>query len=133
MLLFIICLLGLLNKEVYTGGLISSLVSKQFQSDIKTLEDFLKYAEYQLILRKGTASVQYFSEATQSPHREIWEHLLKNRTIAYIGEPGEAEKRILDNPKEVYFDIVSQIEPSFGNYPCKIISAKFFLLIIHHY
>ena len=123
MLLFIICVLGLLNKEVYTGGLISSLVSKQFQSDIKTLEDFLKYPEYQLILRKGTASVQYFSEATQSPHREIWEHLLKDRTIAYIGEPGEAEKRIMDNPKEVYFDIVSQIEPSFENYPCKIIRA----------
>ena len=90
MLLFMICLLGLLNKEVYTGGLISSLVSKQFQSDIKTLEDFLKYPEYQLLLRKGTASVQYFSEASQSPHREIWERLLKNQTIAYVGEPRDA-------------------------------------------
>ena len=39
LLILIICLLGLLNKEAYTGGLISSLVSKEFESDINILED----------------------------------------------------------------------------------------------
>ena len=119
-LLFTVCLLGLLNKEAYTGGLISSLVSKQFESDINSLEDFLKHPNYQLILRNGTASVHYFSEAKVSPHKEIWENLLFNNSIAYVNEPGDAEKRIMENSKEVYFDIASQIEHMFENYPCNI-------------
>ena len=123
LLILIICLLGLLNKEAYTGGLISSLVSKEFESDINVLEDFLEHPGYQLILRKGTASVQYFSEANVYPHNEIWESLLKNQTSSYVDGPGDAEKRLLANQKEVYFDIVSQIEPTFENYPCNIIRA----------
>ena len=119
-LLFTVCLLGLLNKEAYTGGLISSLVNKQFESDINSLEDFLKHPNYQLILRNGTASVHYFSEARVSPHKEIWENILFNNSVAYVNEPGDAEKRIMENSKEVYFDIASQIEHMFENYPCNI-------------
>ena len=123
LLILIICFLGLLNKEAYTGGLISTLVSKQFQSDINLLEDFLRQPGYQLLLRSGTASVQYFSEAKQYPHKEIWKNLLENRSIAYIHEPRDAEKRLMANSKEVYFDVVSQIEPTFEHYPCNIIRA----------
>ena len=110
-------------KEAYTGGLISSLVSKQFESDINSLEDFLKHPNYQLILRNGTASVHYFSEAKVSPHKEIWENLLNNNSVAYVNEPGDAEKRIMENSKEIYFDINSHIEPTFENYPCNITRA----------
>lgn len=122
-LIFVICVFGLLNKEAYTGGLISSIVSKQFQSDINFLEDFLTQPGYQLILRSGTASVQYFSEATKSPHQDIWEKLLKNKTVAYVDEPTQAELLLLNNKNYVYFDILSQIEPIFENYPCNIIRA----------
>ena len=119
-LLFTVCLLGLLNKEAYTGGLISSLVNKHFQSDINSLEDFLKHPGYQLILRNGTASIQYFSEAKDSPHKEIWENLLNDKPTAYVDVPTDAEKRVIENSKEIYFDINSHIEPTFENYPCNI-------------
>lgn len=123
MLIFSVCLLGLLNKEAYTGGLISSLVSKQFQSDINSLEDFLIHPGYQLILRNGTASVHYFSEAKLSPHKEIWENLLENKSNGFVNRPSVAEKVIIENSKNVYFDMLSQIEPMFKNYPCNITRA----------
>ena len=122
-LIFVICLFGLVNKEAYTGGLISSLVSKQFQSDINFLEDFLTQPGYQLILRSGTASVQYFRDATETPHKDIWEKLLKNKTIAYVDELTKAEQLLLENKNYIYFEIVMQIDPIFENYPCRIIRA----------
>jgi hypothetical protein len=122
-LIFVISLFGLLNKEAYTGGLISSIVSKQFKSDINFLEDFLTQPGYQLILRSGTASVQYFSDATKTPHKEIWDNLLKNKSMAYVDEITKAERLLLENKNYVYFEIAMQTEPIFENYPCNIIRA----------
>ena len=121
---FVICVLGMTNKEIYTGGLISTLLDHRYISEITSLEDLLEKPGYQLVLRNGGASTQYFSLAKESPHEEIWKEQLDGNDMAYVPKVQYAENLILADKKYVYFDIISQIEPIFDSYPCKMVRAK---------
>ena len=121
---FVICVLGMTNKEIYTGGLISTLLDHRYISEITSLEDLLEKPGYQLVLRNGGASTQYFSLAKESPHEEIWKEKLDGNDRAYVPKVQYAENLILADKKYVYFDIISQIEPIFDSYPCKMVRAK---------
>lgn len=122
-LIFVICFFGWLIKEVYIGGLISSLIDQRHESKINKLEDILTNPGYQLILRKGTASVQYFENSETWTHKQIWESQLKNNTIAYVDRIMDAETLLLKEEKIVYFELLSQVERIFESYPCKIFKS----------
>ena len=123
-LIFVICLVGWLNKEAYNGGLISSLIHQRYESEINKLEDILYHPSYQLVLRKGTASVQYFEDSEEWPHKQLWESQLKNKTVAYVDRILDAESLLLKEKKYVYFDIISKVERIFESYPCNIIRSQ---------
>ena len=122
-LIIVICVFGLINKEAYTGGLISSLIYHNDAPDINVMEDLVTKPGYQLILRNGTASVPYFSLSTEYPHKQIWETQLKNNNLAYTVTAKVAEKRLLEDKKYVYFDILKIPETLFKGYPCNIIRS----------
>lgn len=119
-LIFVICLVGWLNKEVYNGGLISSLINRHHEFKINSLEDILVNPGYQLVLTKGTASVQYFENSEQWPTKQIWNSQLKNQPNAYVESTPHAETLLLNEEKVVYFGLTSSVELAFESYPCLI-------------
>ena len=123
-LIFVIGMLGWFVKESYTGGLISSLIDQRYESQINHLEDILFHQDYQLILKNGTASVQYFENAKEWPYKQLWDTQLKNNDKAYINNEADAEKLLLNYKKCVYFDRLSEVEPIFESYPCSIIRSR---------
>ena len=122
-LIFVVCLFGALNNYAYNAGLISSLINHDYAPEINSLEDLVTKSGHQLVLREGTASVNYFRNAVGWPHNQIWEKLLDKNSDAYAKNVNEAEQIILNKERQVYFDITSHIEPSFDNYPCNIIRS----------
>ena len=91
------------------------------EPEINSLEDLVTKSGHQLVLREGTASVNYFRNAMEWPQKQIWEKLLDKNSNAYVKTFEEAEQGILNKEGQVYFDINSIIEPIFDNYPCNII------------
>ena len=123
-ILLVLCLFGLLNTETYTGGLISSFINTKEESRIKNMEDLVTKDGHQLLLLNGTASVQYFSQSTEWPHKEIWETHLKNNSMAYFSKLKPIEALLLRDRKYIYFERTHIPEIFFKNYPCKIIRSE---------
>ena len=122
-MILIISYMGWLIKEAYNGGLISSLVYPRLYSDISSLEDLLIHPEYQLVLLRGTASIQQFRDHDNWPYTQIWNQQLNDNPKAFVDSRAEAEKGLLADKRLVYFDLINIVESSFENYPCNIIRS----------
>ena len=121
--IFAICLFGLVNKETYTGGLISSFINQKEGVLIRDIEDLVEKEGHQLVVLNGTAAIQYFSEATESPNKDIWEKHLKNKPDAYFSRIKPIEERMLECEKYIYFERTRVAQNFIENYPCKIIQS----------
>ena len=121
---FVILVLGWFNKEAYEGGLISTLINPKYEHDIKELEDFLTHPDFQLLVARGTAGVDYFSEAKQWPQNHVWKSKLEKNSKAYITSPGDAEKMLLVDKKLVYFEAISSFLPMIKDFPCYVEKAR---------
>ena len=120
---FVLCLFGLLNKETYTGGLISSFINQKEGTDIKDIDDLAQKDGHQLLVLNGTASIQYFSEASESSNKKIWEKHLKNNPTAYFSTIKPIEKKLLENGKYIYFERTTIAQNFIDSYPCEIIQS----------
>lgn len=121
--IFTLCLFGLVSKETYTGGLISSFINQKEGVNIKDIGDLAEKDDHQLLLFNGTASIQYFSEATDSPNKEIWEKHLKNKPDAYFSRIKPIEEKLLKSERYIYFEQIKVAQNFIENYPCKIIQS----------
>lgn len=123
MLLLTACLFGAMNYYVYNAGLTSTLITKHYHSEIKSLSDLVDKPQYKLILRKGTANIQYFSDETNFPHKQIWENILKDKENSIVSSFETAENDILEDHRKVYFDTIHNVELAFRTFPCDIVRS----------
>ena len=121
--IFAVCLFGLVNKETYTGGLISSFINQKEGVEIRDIEDLVEKEGHQLLVLNGTAAIQYFSEATESPNKDIWEKHLRNKPEAYFSRVKPIEENMLESEKYIYFERTRVAQNFIESYPCKVIQS----------
>jgi hypothetical protein len=124
MIIFVISLFGWFNKTAYDGGLVSYLISPHYASKINTIEDLITYPEYQLVLRHGTAGIEYFSASETWPQKVIWDEKLNNNKESFVNGISDAETLLLGDNTKIYFDLLNEVEPLFESYPCDIVRAQ---------
>lgn len=115
--LLTVCLLGMLNINIFYAGLASLLTIESSPIPINSLKDVSANPNYHLGILKGTKTESFFSDSKDLTVQEMW----KNREHKIIFHTDEtiAEKQILIDSKLIYVGSES-FEDVAINYPCKI-------------
>ena len=121
LVVFIICSFGMANYYIYNGGIISTLMVKNYKMPIRKLEDFLKKPEYQLLFKKGGSTEQYFSSSSEEYLRQLWEKV--NEDNSFITNSDEAEKVIKTDPTKILFYPLDTFKYLYDSFPCEIIAS----------
>ena len=78
LLLFVVCVFGMLNFYVYNAGLISFLMSQEYKTPINELHDFLTRPHYKLLIIEGTSMETYLSQSYDETHLRLWSNIKKH-------------------------------------------------------
>ena len=117
---------GFLNACVYSGKLISFLMTKENELPINDLSDILSRPEYQLMVQHGAVEEAYFKAATEWPQEEIWSKHMDGKSDAFVNS-SQMDTELMKDEKNVLFCTSYYAKMYLPNYPCNIIKLKVFL------
>ena len=119
-LIFIVCICGMVNFQVYNAGLISSLMVQRYELPINRRDEILSKPGYKLLFTGGAVQESFLKHSNYGQHREIWE---KNKD-GILSSEDDGEKQILADPKKILLALSPDFEMMFDTFPCKVVSSK---------
>ena len=119
-LIFIVCICGMVNYQVYNAGLISSLMVQRYELPIKRLDEILTKPGFKLLFTGGAVQESFLKHSNYGKHREIWE---KNKD-GILSSEDDGEKQILADHKKILLALSPDFEMMFDTFPCKVVSSK---------
>lgn len=122
-LFFTICVFGMVNYFIYSGRLISTLLTKETELPINYLRDILDHPDYQLAVQDGSSKEGYFRYATSEPQKTLWDEHMDGREKARV-KSAELDDTLMNDEKRIVFISSYYAEMYLPNYPCNIIKLK---------
>ena len=84
-ILLVVCVLGMVNFQVYNAGLTATLVNLPWSRTVDSLEDVMNNSRYKLVMVKGSSGEDFLRYEPQ--YHKLWNN--SNQTISSYAE-GEA-------------------------------------------
>ena len=109
----------------YNAVLVSQLSVQISSYPISSMKDLVGNSDYKLIVEDGSASGDYFQQATLESNpvsHALWHSHFKDTTKYFVPDLSEVEGMLVEDDTLVYFAPVLQTVLQMPRYPCQIIS-----------
>ena len=122
-LIFTVCLTGALKWWSFSAGLTSTLTINEYVYPIKTLNDIANNCDYTIVVNEGTASHDYFNQATERTNLNGWRLWMQDR-VKIFPRTSTSRDAIMEDPKLVYFAPRVSNTITWNEVPCNVVDVS---------
>ena len=114
---------GCTDMVVFNAGLTSTLTINEYAYPVETLNDIANNRDYTIVVREGTASQDYFRQATERTNRNGWRLWVQGQ-VQTLPNSSASRRAIMENPKLAYFSPRVPNYVTWNEVPCDVIDVS---------